>query len=161
MQHDTPDFRATITGGHLTLVPWHANLFLPTGPAGHHFRRRRQRGVVIADLTVIRDDDGRPDELIAEVLSGRLEGGRRAQLLEWAASLGYRRLWLPGEVVEPPCEESHAGEPVGTRCVACRARWQDESFRFWEMVRRWGHFPMACPVCGCDLPQWSVSGAVR
>lgn len=161
MKRDNPDFRATITGGNLTLVVWHDNLFRPTGPAGHYFRGR-QRGVVIADLTVIRDDEaGTPEELIVDVLSGRLEGGRRRQLLEWAASLGYRRLWLPGEVVEPPREVDHAGDVVGTRCVACRSRWQDDGFDFWEMVRRWGHFPMACPVCGCDLPQWSVEAASR
>jgi hypothetical protein len=154
MPQDDPDFRATITHNRLSLVGWHDQLFRPSAPAAHHFRPRA--GVVIADLTVIRDDDGNPEELIVAVHSGTLRGAPRRRLLDWAAALGYRRVWLPDEIVELEPDEG-MGELAETRCPNCRARWADREFEFWSMVRRSGFFPLVCPVCGGDLPQWAVA----
>jgi len=76
-------------------------------------------------------------------------------LADWAALVGYRRLWLPDSVVElePP-------PPVGTatvRCPTCTSVWADDSARFWTVVRESGHFPGFCPACGGSLPEWRLA----
>ena len=155
MDTPTPEFRATITRERMTLVCWHDHLWQPMGPAGEHFRRARRS--VIADLTVLRDDSGEPDELIVGVLAGTLDGAPRERLVEWARALGYSRLWLPDAVVDVGLNPEAVGGLAETRCPTCRHRCADEHPDFWAMVRTWGHFPMGCPMCGGDMPQWRVS----
>src|SRR3954452_1299535 len=148
-----PDFRATITGDRITLVTWHCHLWAPHGPAGEHFRRGSRRRVVGA-LEILRDDDGEPDELIVTVLSGSLTGRPRQRLIDWAATLGYTRAWLPDAIVDLTSEPRRVGGLVEARCPTCRYRCTDGHPDFWAMVRSWGHFPLGCPMCGGDLPQW-------
>ena len=154
MDQPNPDFRATITGERITLVAWHSNLWQPMGPAGEHFRRARRS--VIADLTILRNAAGEPGELIVDVLAGTVEGAVCERLVEWARALGYARLWLPDAVIDVGDDPAMVGGLAETRCPTCRYRCADEHPDFWAMVRNWGHFPMACPMCGGDLPQWKV-----
>ncbi|MEA2227843.1 MAG: hypothetical protein QOF04_1473 [Solirubrobacteraceae bacterium] len=155
---DTPDYRLTVRRGAVRAIDWHP--WLATGgPMGMLLRARDRAGVAIADLTVIRDGD-----VAAEALVRFLAGDRRAAreaLGRWAADVGYRRLWLPGEVVELPGPAEGLAE---TRCSGCAARFADADPGFWQSVRACGRFPAMCPLCGGDLPQWRVrreDGAVE
>ena len=112
---------------------------------------RARAGVVIADLTVIRNQENVAVELIVE-FQGGAERVHRDALREWAARVGYRRVWFDGEVVEI---EPDPGGAAQTRCTGCRARLVDANAVFWDFVRRRGAFPTACVLCGSDLPQWT------
>lgn len=123
------------------------------GPFAVLIEARGRAGVAFADLTVVRDDDT-ASELVAAFLICDTPAAR-ATLASWAATIGYRRLWLPDQVLELP-----AGPLGGTAtvvCPGCRARWIDAATDFWLGVRRVGHFPTVCPLCGGDLPQWTVA----
>jgi hypothetical protein len=116
----------------------------------------RLEGVAIVDLRFTGEDD---DELVATVPPNAPRLGRAARrvLADWAALVGYRRLWLADSVVElePP-------PPVGTatvRCPTCTSVWADDSARFWAVVRDSGHFPGFCPACGGSLPEWRLASA--
>jgi hypothetical protein len=145
-----PDFRATIRSTQVRLVDWGPHL-ARSGPLQTLLHARGRAGVGIADLTIVRDDE-LADELIAEFLAGDARAHRES-LRRWAAAVGYRRAWFPGEVVEL---EPRAGGAATTTCTGCRARLTDSDPRFWLSVRRTGRFPAICPLCGCDLPQWST-----
>ncbi len=148
-----PDFRATVANGRLTVVRWYPQLMAPWGPATAHFAARERAGVAVADLTVIRE----PESLLELVVRFLSTGGRtdaRAAIIRWASTLGYARVWFPDDVVDlvgtavPP-----AGE-ASTRCSSCDARWHDGAPEFWLHVRAMGNFPICCPLCGADMPQW-------
>jgi hypothetical protein len=141
--------RATIAGGRLTLNPPLRGT-IRGGPASMMFARLD--GVVLVDLRDAGEDD---DELVATPPPNAPAIGRAARrvLTDWAALVGYRRLWLPDAVVDldPP-------PPVGiatVRCPTCASGWADSSESFWAMVRRNRHFPGYCPACGGSLPEWS------
>ena len=89
-------------------------------------------------------------ELVARFLAGDRPSARAA-LVRHARDAGYRRLWLPDDVVELP-----AWRPgrATTRCTGCRATLTDGEPGFWATVRSSGCFPTVCPLCGSDLPQW-------
>jgi hypothetical protein len=116
----------------------------------------RLRGVVLVDLRHAGEDD---EELVATVPPNAppVDRAARRVLSEWAALVGYRRLWLPDRVIEldPP-------PPVGSasvRCPTCTSVWSDSSAGFWATVRRNGHFPGYCPACGGSLPEWRPAPA--
>jgi hypothetical protein len=150
---ECPDFRATIRGGRLVLVvdwgPWLASC----GPMYAFLDRCARAGIAIADLTVIRGEGDVAVELIVNFVCGGTERDREA-LLAWAESVGYRRVWFDAEVHELDHEPAGAAE---ARCPSCRSRFVDASQPFWQMVRRRGAFPSACPVCGGDVPQWRLA----
>jgi hypothetical protein len=152
MEREPPDFRATVPReGTLRLVDWGPWL-AGGGPLHTLLDACGRAGVGIADLTVIRDDAGVAVELIAEFRCGGIPAHRDA-LRAWAAAVGYRRVWLEGDVedlVPAP------GGTAQTRCTGCRARFVDGEASFWDFVRRRGAFPTACVLCGSDLPQWSA-----
>ena len=148
---DCPDFRVTLRRGRVQLLPW-APWMYRGGPFATLLAARGRAGVTFADLTVVHDGDT-PAEIIVDFLGGDTPAAREA-LASWAAAVGYRRLWLPGEVVELT-----AGPLAGRAtvvCASCRSRWTDARTDFWLGVRRAGHFPTVCPLCGGDLPQWTV-----
>jgi len=155
--HDDPRrdrfLRATIADGEITLNPPLSGT-ITGGPASMTFTRLE--GVAIVDLRFTGEDD---DELVATVPPNAPRLGRAARrvLADWAALVGYRRLWLPDSVLElePP-------PPVGTatvRCPTCTSVWADDSARFWTVVRESGHFPGFCPACGGSLPEWRLARA--
>ena len=155
--HDDPGcdrfLRATIADGEITLNPPLSGT-ITGGPASMTFTRLE--GVAIVDLRFTGEDD---DELVATVPPNAPRLGRAARrvLADWAALVGYRRLWLPDSVLElePP-------PPVGTatvRCPTCTSVWADDSARFWTVVRESGHFPGFCPACGGSLPEWRLARA--
>jgi hypothetical protein len=113
---------------------------------------RDRSGVAIADLTVVRDDEGTASEVIVEFHSGGHDIHRGA-LINWAHTVGYTRVWFDGELVDL---EPTAGGPVTTRCTGCGQEFVDgRSERFWRRVRHSGAFPTGCSLCGSDLPQWA------
>jgi len=147
--------RATIAGGELTLNPPLGGT-IRGGPASMTFARLD--GVVLVDLRHAGEDD---EELVATTPPNAPPIGRAARrvLTDWAALVGYRRVWLPDAVVdlEPP-------PPIGTasvQCPTCASAWSDGSEGFWATVRRNGHFPGYCPACGGSLPEWKPAAAAR
>jgi hypothetical protein len=152
---DEPFLRATIAGGELTLNPPLSGT-ITGGPAAMTLARLRD--VALVDLRHAGEDD---EDLVATVPPNAppVDRAARRVLAEWAALVGYRRLWLCDRVVEldPP-------PPVGTatvRCPTCTSVWADDSASFWAMVRRNGHFPGYCPACGGSLPEWRPARAAQ
>ena len=143
-----PDFRATIARGRVRLVASHG-VQSTSGPLNTLLQERGRAGVAILDLDVIRED-GQAIELVARFLAGDRPPARAA-LARHARDAGYRRLWLPDDVVELP-----AWRPgrASTCCTGCRATLTDGEPAFWATVRSSGCFPTICPLCGSDLPQW-------
>jgi hypothetical protein len=125
------------------------------GPATAHFRRREQAGVGIADLTIIREP-GRPLELVVKFLSGSGRAEVREAIVRWASCIGYGRVWFPDDVVSLTDAPIPPACSAATRCRFCDARWEDGDPEFWLAVRSSGNFPIACPLCGADLPQWEL-----
>jgi hypothetical protein len=153
MRDDTPDYRLTVRRGAVRAIDW--NPWLASGgPMGMLLAARGRARVAIADVTVVRDGD-LAAEAVVRFLAGESEEAREA-LAVWARDVGYRRLWLPGELVELPGPAEGVAE---TRCSGCAARFADGAPSFWAGVRSSGRFPAMCPLCGGDLPQWRVKGA--
>jgi hypothetical protein len=151
-EDDEPDFRVTVQrSGAVRLVYW-GSWLTSTGPGYTLMAARDRAGVAIADLRVVRDDEGLAREVIVEFHSG---GGNmhRAALIDWANTAGYARVWFDGELVDL---EPAAGGSVTTRCTGCGQHFVDgRNGRFWHQVRCSGAFPTACSLCGSDLLQWT------
>lgn len=147
---DEPFCRATIRGTRVTLNGWNRAL-AARGPARDGVRHVR---ATLADLYRAGEED---EELIVTPARGtRWTDDAEAALLTWAANVGYRRVWLPGRVVDL----SDALAPCGgarVTCPTCGARWSDDGVDFWEGVRRRGWFPANCLACGGSLPEWDVA----
>jgi hypothetical protein len=144
--------RATITPRALWVNPGFPGL-IHGGPASMTLERLAGRAVLV-DLRSAGADD---DELVVTVPANapRIDRAARARLAEWAALVGYRRLWLPDEVLALD-EVVPAGRTATVRCPTCTSRWADGSPRFWEHVRELRHFPGYCCACGGVLPEWTV-----
>jgi hypothetical protein len=154
-EENEPTYRATIRSERVTVTTWVG--WMATGGAlGQLFADRERAGVAIADLTV---EGEQRDELIARFYSpGRSLADAEAALIRWATQVGYGRLWLTDRVVElDPAPELLGRAEV--RCPTCRAGWSDANPEFWLFVRNQREFPRWCPLCGCELPQWTVRGA--
>lgn len=147
-----PTFRATIAGTRMTLLHWMNQMWV-MGPNRALVERRGEDGVSVVDLYVAGE---RPDrELIVKF---HAVGDRRTAervLSRWARTTGYRRIWFPDRVEHLGSDLPTLGR-ARTACNACAAPWSDEGPDFWRMVHGCGHFPMMCPLCGGDLPQWTV-----
>jgi hypothetical protein len=151
---ELPDLRVTVRRGVLRAIDW-APWLVTGGPLWALVQGRGTAGVAIADVTVVRDDDGTAREAVVRFLVGDTPAAREA-LTGWATDVGYQRLWLPDDVVELP------GPGTGVaraRCTGCNFAFADGDAGFWEHVRESGRFPTACPLCGCDLPQWRLDQA--
>jgi hypothetical protein len=150
MSHDHPDFRATIRlDGSLWLVSWQqylqADFAWHTTVASQH-----RRGICLADFKILHDEDDPAPELIVTPLTG-LEPEHREAIASWAGIVGYRRVWIGDEVIEP---EPKVCRTAVTRCRSCRHELVGKGADFWDRVRHMGFFPPACLICGCDVPQW-------
>ncbi len=147
MSFETPPAcRATIRAGTVTLHRWNPGM-APRGPLKAGLGHVR---AALADL----HRDG--DELIVAPVRG-VPWHELAEhaLLRWAEIVGYRRVWLPGRVVDLGDALTTLGWAQVT-CPACGARWEDGTVEFWEAVRRDGWFPGGCLACGGSLPEWAV-----
>jgi hypothetical protein len=128
------------------------------GPLGSLLRARERAAVAIADLTLHGEDS---EELLVRFhAAGRMRDEAERVLLEWASRVGYRRVWFPDRMVEIEPSPEQIGR-ASVRCPTCRAGWADSSPEFWLSVRKQGAFPMWCALCGCELPQWTVSADRR
>ena len=147
---ECPDFRLTIRRDTVLAVDWHPWL-VSGGPMTTMLRERGRAGVAIADVSVLREDDV-ATEAVVRFVAG--DGpAARAAITGWSRDVGYRRLWLPDEVMEMPGPGEGEAE---TRCRGCAVRLCDGGPEFWQRVRAIGRFPATCPLCGADLPQWRV-----
>jgi hypothetical protein len=129
-----------------------------TGPLVTLMVARERAGVAIADLRIERDaEDGAAADLIVDFLGG---GGpeHRAVLTSWASLVGYRRVWFADDIVDL---DRQTARRARVRCTGCGTRLVDGGEGFWSYVRRCGRFPIACPLCGCDLPQWEPERQTR
>jgi hypothetical protein len=151
---DLPDLRLTVRRGTVRIVDW-APWLVTGGPLWALVQGRGTAGVAIADVTVARDEDGLAREAIVRFLAGDGPAARET-IAGWAADVGYDRLWFPDDVLDLP---GPAEGVARARCTGCGFRFADGDAGFWEHVRESGRFPTACPLCGCDLPQWSVRQA--
>ncbi len=145
---DPPMCRATLRAGQLSLNPWTPAL-LNGGPAT----------AWVANLPVALVDvyAGADDELIVSRVPGSRWDEKTAEtLLEWAAGVGYRVVWLPDRVVAVDPSAS-VGRLVGAVCSTCGACWADETPEFWVRVRARHGFPRLCLACGGSLPEWTES----
>jgi hypothetical protein len=149
---DPPTCRATIRDGLVTLNRWSPGLIAggpePTGLA--------TITAALADLRMLGDG-----ELIVTPVA-RVPWTEAAEeaLLRWAASAGYRRVWLPDRVVDLDGVLAPAGT-AAVECPTCGARWEDGGISFWERVREVGWFPGTCLACGGSLPEWSLTAGDR
>ena len=151
MTIESPDLRVTVRRGRVRIIDW-APWLVTDGPMWTLVEARGRAGVAIADISVVRDEHVKAVEAVAAFLAGDTPDARHA-LTDWARDVGYRRLWLPDEVIELPGPTEGLAE---VRCTGCGARLADGHPRFWAHVHASGRFPTACPLCGCDLPQWRV-----
>ena len=151
MDRQHPDFRATVRrDASIRIVDW-APWLAKSGPLNTLLDARGRAGVGIADLTVIRDEDHVALEVVVTFRCGDAPEHRQT-LTDWAARVGYRRVWFDGEVSEL---DPVPGGQAQTRCTGCRTRLVDADASFWGFVRHRGVFPTACMLCGSDLPQWT------
>jgi hypothetical protein len=148
-----PWCRATIRDGALTLNPWTPQL-VRTGPAAMALEALRDRGTALADLYA-EGDPGDEELFVRYVARTRTQEADEA-LLAWAQVVGYRRVWLPGRVVDLDRVDEAVGGPAETTCGTCGLAWRDDTPEFWTQVRRVGAFPGFCLACGASLPEWRV-----
>ncbi len=156
----------------MTLVP-HQLPDVYGGPAACLARAALGPDVSIADLTIGEppeeiDDDEEvelDDEESEAEVSGPEEGEievrfmvndvppARRVIKRWAATAGYRRVWFRDEVADLETPDHLDGEFV-TACPSCRLEIRDSGSNLMGFVRKAGHFPMNCFVCGTFVPQW-------
>lgn len=145
-----PAFRATVRGGRLHLTewaPWLVSRSLDYGLA------KKRSSATIFDLIVAGEEC---DELVVQpVEAGSRENVAERVLLDWAALVGYRRVWLKHEVVEVPPFLDQIGI-AGVQCRSCAAKWQASGLEFWLAVREAHQFPAWCGRCGAEMSQWVV-----
>ena len=99
------------------------------GPVSMNLERLHGRSVLV-DLRVV----GEGDELVASVPPNapRLDRRSSNRLAKWAAVVGYKRLWMPGRVVELAEPEELLAARV--ECPTCGSEWADSSPSFWQMT---------------------------
>ena len=145
---EPPDLRITLRAGQLYVEPW-APWLWTEGPVKGLIRDHAADGVTVADAWLTGDDS---KELIVRyhVVASRARADRR--LIEWAESVGHRRIWFPDRLVA--IEQRRPLGIATVRCPTCGAEWCDGSPNFWQGVRGNGRFPTLCVICNGDLPQW-------
>ena len=147
-----PAYRATIRGGRLTITDWAPSLM------SQERLKEMSRGsasveATIVDLAVVGEAG---DELVAvhHAEGNGLEEVDQA-VVEWAGHVGYRRVWLPSQVVDIEPSPGQIGTARLT-CPTCAMEYRSDGAEFWLKVRELGMFPPICMACGCEVPQWEV-----
>jgi hypothetical protein len=166
--------RATVRDGELTLVP--RQLATVTGgPIACLARAAVPADASLADLKFgveaededeeVEDEEveedgeedvpSEPEDRTVEVrfLANDRPDARRT-LKRWAAWTGHERIWFRDEVCDL---ESPAAIDcdLGTTCPSCGLEITDSGPGLIGFVRRVGHFPLNCFVCGTFVPQWT------
>lgn len=153
-----PRLRATYGKGRLMLLA-HGDALAEAGPILTMLgQREADERPVIADLADSRnaaDPYGRW-ELTVRVLSpDGLGAEAEGAILDWAANVGYGRVWLPDRV-----EQIDIRRPfhrlAQVECGNCGQVWRNSGRKFWQKVHRLRCFPPFCLLCGGDLPAWEV-----
>jgi hypothetical protein len=147
---DDPICRAAIREGRVTLNAWTPGL-IRGGPAGAALA---SVDAALADLRVPEDRE----LVVTPVARVPWPATAEGALLAWARRVGYRRVWLPGRVVELAGELATTGV-AAVDCPTCGAHWEDGAIAFWEGVRANGWFPATCLACGGSLPEWAPVGS--
>jgi hypothetical protein len=143
---DAPICRAAVRDGRVTLNRWTPSL-VDGGPAQAGLR------TVTAALADLRTWDG--ELIVTPVAPTPWTGESDEAVLRWAATVGYRRVWLPSRMVDLDGFAQFSAAAVD--CPTCGARWEDQTVDFWENVRRNGWFPGFCLACGGSLPEWEIA----
>lgn len=148
-----PKYRATYRKKRLMIMPFFPSMIV-MGPSSGWFRKREQAATVIADLTAHESASG-PELSITYYAARRNRPAAELAIAEWAASVGYRRLWLPDGLLELEAIVSDE-DRASVKCTTCGHTWSDGGSQFWSMVFEQRAFPIFCPLCGGDLPQWRL-----
>lgn len=149
---DRPCCRVAIRGGTVTLNSW-TPAMADRGPLHDGLRHTR---AALADLRRDGESDGDGEELIVTPVRGAPWDARAERaLLSWARLVGYRRVWLPHDVVTFAGDLAAFGA-AAVDCPTCGAHWEDDGLAFWETVRRTHWFPAYCLACGGSLPEWTL-----
>ena len=151
-----PWCRATISCDGITLNPWTPQL-IHGGPAAIALERLAGTGVALADLYA----EGPPgdEELFVRYVShSPRDEASDSAVIEWAHTVGYRRVWLPDRVIDLDVAQARIG-PAETTCRTCGLTWSDDTPEFWRQVRSAGAFPGYCLGCGASLPEWRLAPA--
>ena len=158
VEEGDPTFRATYRNGRLTVLRWW-NMLIDNGPSSMFFAQRERAGTVIADLTCHQDADGM--QLAVAVRSGgRNVAEAEEEIVDWAAAVGFQRVWLSDRFVEidPEVSPHHC---ASVKCPTCGQKWSGAGNSFWAGVRGETNFPLFCPLCGGDLPAWRVDSPAK
>ncbi|MCL4287924.1 MAG: hypothetical protein KJ006_09790 [Thermoleophilia bacterium] len=166
--------RATLRGGDLTLVP-RRFATVTGGPIACLARAALPTDAAVADLSFCpaeHEDDDHEGESVEEDDDQEDGGGAdrartvevrfiandgpvaRRELRRWAARTGHERIWFRDEVLELEPPPGVDGE-YGTTCPSCGLAITDSGPALVSFVRKVGHFPLNCFVCGAFAPQWT------
>lgn len=151
-----PTARITIVGETLTVTRFDPAL---ARPGAIQNELAEERGVAIADVAYL----GEPGAHELVVTAGSPEGlsdEARAVLIDWAKTVGLRRVWLSDQVIDLSDEVAEVGT-ASVQCPTCLAEFTGNGFSFWQAVRSCGFLPTACRSCGGLLPQWDVAADGR
>ena len=155
----TPTWRATIRRGRLMLTGW-APWLITGGPMGNLLPARARSGVTIADLTVHCEDR---DEVSVRYLV-RAEPRLRARgdpRSTGRSRSAIERIWLPdshGRARARPRADHRRDGPL-RRTAARGGRTGRRSSGSASVEAK--AFPKWCPICGCEMPQWTARPARR
>lgn len=133
------------------LSSWGINLVLNPQLLEAMCRDIRQP-LTIADLTIVYSVEG-GREIFADLLIDHDPKAGKAALVGWAASVGYRRLWLPSGMIDLSTSFGTADSATAV-CRVCGTRYLESHSDFWGNVMIQGGFPVTCRLCGAQMPQW-------
>lgn len=147
--------RAIIRNGRLTLT--HRPMFLQARRTLTYARALEAAGTVICDLEIERGATG-SDLIVRFVPEGSENDDATETLLAWAELAGFGRVWLPDRLIE--LNDTLVPDPRTLEAIACpTCGIEDSDFLTADalaMLRRRGHLPRLCPVCGEHKPEWTA-----
>lgn len=152
--------RAIIRNGRLTLT--HRPMFLQAKRTLNYARALQEAGTTICDLEIERGD--MTSELIVRFVPAGSESEEAVEtLLAWAELGGFERVWLPDRIIE--LGSTLVPDPATLEAIACPTCGIEDTDFLTEdaiaMLRRRGHIPRLCPVCGEHKPEWVAPRQAR
>jgi hypothetical protein len=149
-------FRATHRNGRLIVLPHHGGLATHDSVLSM-LGDPADDGLMIANLgeSEISGEPGAWELTVTLVTLSEPPEEAEEALVEWATNVGYRRVWLPGRVVN--CEPASSFLNRATcECGTCGKTWHQSGRAFWENVLELRSLPSYCLICGGDLQGWRV-----